>query len=426
MSFENWPRGFSSVFKLTKDVKGKHYEYAVKVLKFKERSLQEIKVLKTLKHENIVKYVDHFNNLHQIYLVMEYCDEGDLEAFILQRHKLAESLVKVIMQQLALATNYLHLHEICHMDIKPKNILVASKPRLTFKLSDFGIAEVITPEYMENCRDNGTIAYMAPEKLTGKAYDIRSDLWSLGVVMYQCLFGRPSYFNSSPSTVKNLMGKEVLLKIPVNSHISPVCEDLLTKLLTYNPNERINFVEFYNHAFIDLSNMPTNENYLYIIKIINDAVHLDTDKRYKNAVKKYEEAIALLLPYLQTETNQYQKEKMHAKYLQYTKRVQELHKLLKDNSGSQPKLPDFSRDVLMKMAASTPKMLTGLEIGGVAEQYLQEGKYALAFTKINEALDLLLGLCTNEPAGHRKTLLMAQIDKWLKLGEELKKFNGGV
>lgn len=69
---------------------------------------------------------------------MEFCNEGDLSQFIRKKHKLAESLVKVFIQQLALALKYLNQHKICHMDLKPQNLLLQSKPKLKLKLADFG------------------------------------------------------------------------------------------------------------------------------------------------------------------------------------------------------------------------------------------------------------------------------------------------
>lgn len=69
---------------------------------------------------------------------MEYCNEGDLSQYIRKKHTLTESIVKVFMQQLALALKYLNERNICHMDLKPQNLLLQSKPKLKLKLADFG------------------------------------------------------------------------------------------------------------------------------------------------------------------------------------------------------------------------------------------------------------------------------------------------
>lgn len=79
-----------------------------------------------------------FVSYRHIFIITEYCDEGDLSQFIRKKHKLAESLVKTFMQQLALALKFLHGHGICHMDLKPQNILLVSKPSLKLKIADFG------------------------------------------------------------------------------------------------------------------------------------------------------------------------------------------------------------------------------------------------------------------------------------------------
>lgn len=76
--------------------------------------------------------------LRHIFIVMEYCNEGDLSQYIRKKHKLFEALVKIFMQQLGLALQFLHQHNICHMDLKPQNLLLQSKPKLKLKLADFG------------------------------------------------------------------------------------------------------------------------------------------------------------------------------------------------------------------------------------------------------------------------------------------------
>lgn len=408
---------FSTVYRAANERVG---VCAIKVMKMKERSIKEVEVLRNLHHPNIVQYIEHFASANIVYLVMDHCNDGDLENYIYKRHKLAESLVKIVMQQLALAMQYLNNINMCHMDIKPKNILICSNPRLTFKLSDFGVAEVINPNEMEKWRQNGTVAYMAPEKIMGKPYDITSDYWSLGVVMFQCLFGRPSYFHASLQAVKAMITKENLMTIPRHSHMSANCENLLRSLLTYNKDDRIKFEDFYKHPFIDINKMPTNENYNYIVILVTDALELESDRKYEESLFKYQEAVSLLHPYIMTEPNPAQKYKMELKFNQYIYRINELCRYISDKI-IHSKLCDNSFDLLKTMAKSTPKMLSGINIGVIAEEYFAEGNAIQAFVKINEALALLVPICMTEPTGYRKSLLLAQIDKWLTMGEEIKR-----
>lgn len=105
---------------------------------FVDRVITEISVLKMLKNDYIVGLIDFVWDPKYIFIITEYCDEGDLSHYIRKRHKLAEPLVKMFMQQLALALKYLHRYNICHMDLKPQNLLLSSKPKLKLKLADFG------------------------------------------------------------------------------------------------------------------------------------------------------------------------------------------------------------------------------------------------------------------------------------------------
>lgn len=77
-------------------------------------------------------------NSRYVYIITEYCDGGDLSHYIRKRHKLSEPLVKMFMQQLALALKYLNGCNICHMDLKPQNLLLCTTPKLTLKIADFG------------------------------------------------------------------------------------------------------------------------------------------------------------------------------------------------------------------------------------------------------------------------------------------------
>lgn len=148
---------------------------------------------------------------------MEYCDGGDLSNFIKKRNKLPELVCRKFLQQLALALQYLHSHNICHMDLKPQNLLLIRKPTLTLKVGgtlmnfkysknynntrfcftiDFGFAQYLLPS--ENKFSiRGSPLYMAPEILLKHKYDARVDLWSVGVIMYECLFGKAPYSSTS-------------------------------------------------------------------------------------------------------------------------------------------------------------------------------------------------------------------------------------
>lgn len=96
--------------------------------------ITEIKLLKILKHEHVVEMRDFFWDDKRIYIVMEYCDGGDLSDFIKKRRRLPENICKKFLQQLAQALRFLRSHNVCHMDLKPQNLLLARKPKIVLKV----------------------------------------------------------------------------------------------------------------------------------------------------------------------------------------------------------------------------------------------------------------------------------------------------
>lgn len=97
--------------------------------------ITEITLLKMLKHEYIVEMKDFQWNDRYIFIIMEYCEHGDLSCFIRKRRTLPEATCKKFLQQLALALKFLRSHNVCHMDLKPQNLLLTSKPSLRLKLA---------------------------------------------------------------------------------------------------------------------------------------------------------------------------------------------------------------------------------------------------------------------------------------------------
>lgn len=94
----------------------------------------EIGVMKKLKHEYIVQMIDFVWDSKNVYIILEYCDCGDLSSFIKKRTKLSERICRKFMQQLALALKFLRSHNVSHLDLKPQNLLLMRSPHLTLKV----------------------------------------------------------------------------------------------------------------------------------------------------------------------------------------------------------------------------------------------------------------------------------------------------
>ncbi|XP_012281826.1 serine/threonine-protein kinase ULK3 [Orussus abietinus] len=407
-----------------------------------ENLITEINLLKILKHEHIVEMKDFFWDEGHIYIVMEYCDAGDLSSFIRRKNKLPENVCRKFLQQLALALKYLRGHNVCHMDLKPQNLLLAKRPHLTLKVGDFGFAQYLSSSE-QKFAIRGSPLYMAPEILLRQKYDARVDLWSVGIIMYECLFGRAPYSSSSFQELADKIKSQRPIQLPKGARVSPECKDLLLSLLKHDPTRRISFEGFFEHEFLDLAHAPTKENYEKAATLVQSAVKMDAVGNRKEAFHLYCDALRYFIPLLTSEADPQRKEALRLHVNDYIRRAEQLKRACLDddeveksgesstsrNSGNGP-LPRRTESLecgaslgyndLRTLGKSTPAMVDGLEIGEVAEEYLAEGNYTLALEKFKSCLGILVPLLGKEPPGRRRDLLYGQVQQWMKEAESCK------
>lgn len=144
----------------------------------------------------------------------------------------------------------------------------------------------------------GSPLYMAPEMLLHTCYDVRADLWSVGVIAYECIYGHAPY--ASDSLMDLLAKVKKVLPIEISDDVSPECRDLLLGLLKHNPSERLSYDQFFNHPFLDLEHAPCIESFAKGVEAIHKAVKFDREKQYKAAFCKYCIALQYLVPYFQS------------------------------------------------------------------------------------------------------------------------------
>lgn len=145
----------------------------------------EIEILKVCQHPNIIRIYDIFENMDSYYILMEFCDGGDLFTRLEKtRFKIPEKKAANYVHQILAALCYLHEYGITHRDLKPENILMSDKSEeATLKLIDFGLSKIIGPN--ETCTEPyGTLSYVAPEVLMEKPYNKMVDMWTVGVMAY--------------------------------------------------------------------------------------------------------------------------------------------------------------------------------------------------------------------------------------------------
>lgn len=224
--------------------------------KIRTRLDDEIRILRSIDHPNIVKTYDVETDEDSIYIIMEYCSGGDFSKFV-ARSPLRESKVRYYIYQLMKGLAYLRERHILHRDLKPANLLLTDENRI-IKIADFGFAKVIGENTLMETMC-GSPLYMAPEVIglaSGETYTEKSDLWSIGVMLYQCLYGRLVFgeISTYDELVKAIRTMPIVY--PKNIHVSAECLDLLTGLLQKEPTLRFTWVEFFTHRWWE--NQPTS------------------------------------------------------------------------------------------------------------------------------------------------------------------------
>lgn len=402
----------------------------------------EIKLLKTMRHEHIVGLVDFCSDANYIYIIMEYCGGGDLSKFIKSRQRLSEATCKQFLQQLALALRFLRSKDVAHLDLKPSNILLVnasgSQKAPVLKLADFGLAQHFSEEE-KRTGVRGSYLYMAPEICLGRKYDAKVDLWSVGVILFECLFGRAPFKSETEREMLLKIKEEKPIVMPRANNISKECYSLLEKCLRRDPARRIGFEEFFAHPFLDLEHVPNDESAAKARNLAARAVDEDARGNLESALKLYRQALEYYLPLERQERNETKKAALRQVSEKYISRAEEIKQELRpppeERPPSRPNSREESRadcdigqlqrqpsertrlDELVQLGAATPRMRTALEIARTAEEYDLEGRYSVALEKYRMALEVLLAMVKGEPDGRRKKLLGAELKKWLERSE---------
>ncbi|GAA52444.1 serine/threonine-protein kinase ULK3, partial [Clonorchis sinensis] len=221
--------------------------------------ISEISILQKLSHPHIVRMLDFSWDTRNVFLFMEYCAGGDLSDFLHAKSRLPEPLVRRFLRQMALALQYLKEKNIIHMDLKPQNILLTSSTNPVLKVTDFGFAKR-TKDTIQLNELRGTLLYMAPEVYCEGIYHPSCDLWSVGIILFECLFGNPPYASEDSKQLKAKLLTAKPIVIPSDVRISANCAALLRGLLKRNPEERMNHTEFFEHPFVDIKHAPSAES----------------------------------------------------------------------------------------------------------------------------------------------------------------------
>jgi len=165
---------------------------------------------------------------------------------------------------------------------------------------------------------------MAPEIVRKHQYDAKADLWSIGVILYECLFGKAPYSSRTIEELLLRIRKAEAITLPPNARISNECHDLLRRLLAHEPTARISFVDFFAHPFLDLKTFPTEHTLQKAIDLVTQACSYDEKRNYKEAYYLYCSALQYFVPLITEEADATKRLALRNRALSYTKRAEEI------------------------------------------------------------------------------------------------------
>jgi serine/threonine protein kinase len=236
---------------------------AVKVLRegtsrdptFQARFRQEAKAAANLSHPNIVTVHDFGLDHGQLFLVMEYVPGTDLKTLIKQRGHFSLEEAVALMIQACAGIGYAHRSGLVHCDVKPQNMLVT--PDMRLKVADFGIVRALATIQPDEKSDVvwGSPQYFAPEQASGSAPSPASDVYSLGIILYEMLTGSLPFHADSAAELTRQHIEEVPPPLSdMVPDISPTLEKILTKVLSKEPSQRYRTADQLGRVLLNFGN----------------------------------------------------------------------------------------------------------------------------------------------------------------------------
>jgi serine/threonine-protein kinase len=223
-----------------------------------DRFLREIKVQAALDHPNIAKLYNAFRATNQLLMVMEFVDGASLEQLMLNGPLMVADATRYAGQVLN-ALSYAHGHGVVHRDIKPANIM--RTPEGAIKLLDFGLARVRTDQALTQPGTTvGSLSYMSPEQIRGTEPDPRSDLYSLGIVLYEMLTGKRPFQGDSNYAIMAAHLKEIPAPPDkVVPWIAAPLSEIIMKAIAKDPADRFQSAEDFRSALREMYSPAVNQ-----------------------------------------------------------------------------------------------------------------------------------------------------------------------
>lgn len=244
--------GAFSVVKLCQHVEDKKY-YACKIVpksrlnnnNLEKRFEIEIRIDQQLHHPGIVGLVDILQDKANYYVIMEFCPNGELFQYIVDRKHLSEEEAKSKILEIMDTVHYIHRMGIAHRDLKPENILVDEFGHL--KISDFGLSRFLGKNNLVET-PCGSPCYASPECISGRAYNGKTnDVWGCGVILYAMVTGQLPWTKRNQNELFEQIRKG---EYSIPSYLSKPCRDLIQKMMTVDTSKRITLEKAMQHPWL--------------------------------------------------------------------------------------------------------------------------------------------------------------------------------
>lgn len=213
---------------------------------------REITIMQLIKHPNVMELYDVYETKKELYLVLEHVEGGELFDYLVKKGRLSEFEALRFFQQIIFGIDFCHDYGICHRDLKPENLLLDKD--LNVKIADFGMASLqVAGKMLEtSC---GSPHYASPEIIKGIKYDgPTADVWSCGVILYALLTGNLPFDDEN---IRRLLAKVKAGQYYIPDHVSPMARDLIQKMLTLDPRNRITIKNIERHPWFT-QRLPSN------------------------------------------------------------------------------------------------------------------------------------------------------------------------
>ena len=209
------------------------------------RVVREMKIIKQFNNENVIKVYEILEDREKYYIIMEYCEEGELFNYIVKNKRLPEEEAAYFFYQIINGLESIHSLDIVHRDLKPENLLLNKEKKL--KIIDFGLSNFFSIEGNLLATPCGSPCYASPEMVAGKKYKGFSiDVWSTGIILYAMICG---YLPFEDPDNEKLFLKILECNLTFPGYVTRLVKDMMRKILVTDPEKRITLEEIKKHPF---------------------------------------------------------------------------------------------------------------------------------------------------------------------------------